>query len=138
VLGLAATVSVTDTEALQELANTPMDRKGFAAFAASLLTGIDDSREALEKVASAEGRSLAQLTRKGDALTELFVSGKGNRGADRYDALNAATEYVDWFHNKPQGWRQLDDGAVSKGMDSALFGNGERMKQRAAALLMRD
>lgn len=134
-LGLAATHFAIEREVSQGLADTPMDRRGFADFVAQLLTGEDDRDAAREAVASSEGRSRAIFDRKGGELVGLFEHGKGNAGVDRFDALNAVTEYIDHQRNRVRKWRTLDQRA--QGLDSAWFGEGARIKQRAVALLTR-
>ena len=48
-------------ETARNLADTPMSRESFVGFAARLLTGKDDEREALEKVGRSEGRTQANF-----------------------------------------------------------------------------
>ena len=59
-------------------------------------------------------------------IVSLFDKGAGNRGASRWDALQAVTDYAD--HG------QTLRGATSR-LESALLGSGAELKQRAFDLL---
>lgn len=64
---------------------------------------------------------------RGELMT-LFQFGAGNRGESRWDWLNAAIEYTD-FYRSTKG----KDKAESR-MKSSLFGSGVALKQRAFEL----
>lgn len=140
-LGYAAEYFDAYGRLAQDLADTPMDRSAFTTFCAQLLTGQDDPKAALEKVAEAEGkkRSETMLNNAFDALLGSFERGKGNAGADRFDALNAVTEYVD--HQRGRMGRYATKakaiGALDRALDSAAFGAGAELKARAVKLLAR-
>lgn len=138
-LGLAHEQFSAYAEMAQEMAETPMNRKQFTAFAAQLLTGKDDEQAALEAVSEAKGRSEARLNSTFEALLSSFERGKGNRGEDRFDALNSVTEFID--HQRGRMTRYTDRakalGADAKALDSAAFGSGAAMKERAVKLLTR-
>jgi phage/plasmid-like protein (TIGR03299 family) len=138
-LGYASEYFAAYQQTAQELADTPMNREAFTAFAARLLTGIDDERAALEKVSQAKGRSETILNNTADALIGNFVRGRGNHGQDAFDALQAVTEYVD--HQRGRMGRYSDKakrlGALDKAMDSAINGQGADLKSRALRLLTR-
>lgn len=138
-LGYAAEYFDAYGDFAQALADTPMNRSEFTTFCAQLLTGVDDGKAAMEKVAEAEGkkRSETMLNNAFDALVGSFERGKGNAGADRFDALNAVTEYVD--HQRGRMGRYATKakamGALDRALDSAAFGAGADLKQRAVKLL---
>ncbi len=74
--------------------------------------------------------SRAEKTR--ESLHRLFETGKGNdlpgsRGT-LWSALNAVTEFVD--HERPTRLRE-GDSAAEKRFESALFGSGAQLKERA-------
>lgn len=66
-----------------------------------------------------------------DKLGTLFVHGAGNRGADRYDALCAVTEWVD--HEGVRGHR--GEHAAQTRYMSGLSGEGAGIKTQALELL---
>lgn len=66
-----------------------------------------------------------------DKLGELFVHGQGNRGADRYDALCAVTEWVD--HEGVRGHRGEHAGQTR--FMSGLSGEGATLKAQALEML---
>jgi len=135
VLGLAVDAAEGQREVMQHLADTPFNGEQFAAFCAQLITGKDDRLEALQVAAQAVGSSKTQLNRKAGELAELFASGDGNKGEDRYDAVNAVTQFIDRQRNRIGDWRKLDAKAQGKRLDSQLFGSGEKTKTRALRLL---
>lgn len=119
-------------EVLQGLADSPMTRDQFRTFAAQILTGKDDAAEAAETVAQSEGRTRSLYARKGGILVAAFEDGAGNFGQDRYDALNAVTQVVDWGL-----WRKdRPDEALDKIATSSQFGHGAALKERALGLLV--
>lgn len=139
-LGYATEYFTEYAETAQTLADTPMSRENFGTFAAQLLTGLDDPKEALEKVAAADGRSETRLNNQFDALETLFHRGKGNTGADRFDALNAVTEYIDHQRGRlssARSSRAAQLAGIDKALDSATFGSGAEMKARALNLLVK-
>lgn len=120
----------------RDLAAAPMDRQSFVGFAARLLTGKDDEQEALETVGRSEGRTKQTLERKGQELLGLFEHGIGNLGRDRFDALNAVTEFVDHQRGRVQSWRERASRLqLDKAIDSMTFGTGAQLKRRALRLL---
>lgn len=138
-LGYAGEYFAAYQETAQELANTPMPREKFSAFVAQLLTGLDDERAAMAKVAEAKGRSETIINNTADALISNFQRGKGNMGADAFDALNAVTEYVDHQRGRMGKYRDQAQrlGALDRALDSAAFGAGADLKARALKLLTR-
>lgn len=138
-LGYASEYFSAYGELAQNLANTPMSREKFTSFAAQLLTGLDDERAALEKVAEAKGRSETMLNTAAGALISNFERGQGNRGQDRFDALQAVTEYVDHQRGRMGRYatRAKAMGALDRALDSAAFGAGAELKARAVKLLSR-
>jgi phage/plasmid-like protein (TIGR03299 family) len=55
-------------------------------------------------------------------IEELFWRGAGNKGINRYDALNAVTDYVDHSRTVRKTGNRLE---------SSILGSGARIKQRA-------
>lgn len=138
-LGYASEYFDAYGQVAQALANEPMSREAFGVFAAQLITGLDDERAALEKVAEAKGRSEAMIDKTAGALIENFQRGLGNGGADRFDALNAVTQYVDHQRGRMGRYatRAKAIGALDRALDSAAFGAGADLKARAVKLLTR-
>ena len=61
-----------------------------------------------------------------DTVGDLFISGTGNHGVNRWDMLNAVTEFVDHKRSKD----------ADKRLDAAWFGGGKDLKQKAWNLLL--
>ena len=61
-----------------------------------------------------------------DTVGNLFVKGTGNHGVNRWDMLNAVTEFVDHKRTKD----------ADKRLDAAWFGGGKDLKQKAWNLLL--
>lgn len=78
----------------------------------------------------------SQANKRHELLKQLFVSGAGNRGETRWDALNAVTEMLDHHSNRegknPTHARQL----LQNRFMSSMQGYGNTVKQRAVSLLM--
>lgn len=159
-LGLAEKHFRLEAKTMQELANSPMTPAEFVTFTLQVLTGEDDADKARAAFEKAEGRSKALYSRKGSELINLFARGAGNHGEDRYDALNAITQWVD--HQRGRGvdagngngggdsaediLRMSLAGVASRAnekvlaksgraLESAWFGSGATLKQRAVNLL---
>jgi len=65
-------------------------------------------------------------------MLTLFHRGTGNLGRTRWDALNGVTEYVDHSRSvRTVGGRNR----AEVRMESALFGTGDTLKDKAFALL---
>jgi phage/plasmid-like protein (TIGR03299 family) len=125
-------------ETAQALADTPMGRAEFLRFAAQVFTGRDSEQEAAEVFNRADGRSRTILENKLEAADSLFTRGIGNLGRDRYDALNAITEFIDHQRGRAANWaRTASRLQVDKAIESATFGAGADLKSRALALLTR-
>jgi phage/plasmid-like protein (TIGR03299 family) len=120
----------------RDLANTPMNRSDFVTFAAQLLTKKDDADEALELVGRSEGKSAKQFRERGQTLLGLFERGIGNRGADRFDALNSVTEFVDHQRGRIASWKSRASRLqINRALDAMTFGGGADLKRRALRLL---
>lgn len=71
-------------------------------------------------------------------ITQGFSEGTGNWGTNRWDAMNAVTEFVD--HHRPVGQSLNTFSLVDvqdKRLEQAWFGTGHNMKQKAFAILSR-
>jgi phage/plasmid-like protein (TIGR03299 family) len=135
-LGLASKSFETQSKVAAALESKPFDRTEMATFAAQMLTGEDSPAEAVRKFREADGRSETRYRALGAELAWLYARGDGNRGETAWDALNAVTEYVDRQRARAGNWRSRRSRTLSEaGLDSALFGAGERMKLRAVRLL---
>lgn len=63
--------------------------------------------------------------RKLAAADHLFNRGIGNGGRDRYDALNAITEFIDHQRGRASNWaRTASRLQIDKAIESATFGAG--------------
>ena len=78
----------------------------------------------------------------GEAMTALFQHGAGNGGANRWDAYNAVTEYLDYSRghgNSADSVWSKDEAVVEKRLANSWFGagahQGEGLRQRAWGLL---
>jgi phage/plasmid-like protein (TIGR03299 family) len=126
----AVKAHATLKQSLQDLANTPMARAEVRGFVCQVITDLDDVEAATEKVAASEGRQYTLYENKGNELMRLFNSGDGNLGTDRYDALNAVTQWIDH-----QRRRIVDYRDKAKAFESGTFGQGAKVKARARKLL---
>jgi phage/plasmid-like protein (TIGR03299 family) len=70
-----------------------------------------------------------------DDLLTLFRDGTGNRGEDRWDALNAVTEFSDHYRSSKG---KNEKTKQENRMKSALFGSGQEFKHQALELLTAD
>lgn len=61
-----------------------------------------------------------------------FSRGTGNRGATRWDAFNAVTEFIDWQST----FRETEFSREENRFESILAGSGARMRARALEMLM--
>jgi phage/plasmid-like protein (TIGR03299 family) len=120
-----------------QLAITPFGRETAREFFAALLTNTttpEAARLACAKAKEESSRSYTMLERKGKELLELYLTGIDNGGAVKLDALQAVTEYVDHARGRSDDWRSKPEN-VSAGLNSALFGAGDQLKQQAVSLL---
>jgi len=79
----------------------------------------------------------SRIVNRREEVIDLFCSGAGNRGASRWDALNAVTEYLD--HHNQAGKLEGKNGfrnAQRRFMSNVLGGAGDITKQRAFDLLL--
>lgn len=135
-LGYAVSYFERYADLAQGLADKPMSHKEFGTFASMILTGVDDPEKALRAVANAEKRSKTLIERDGAQLYNNFVSGRGNAGRDCFDALNSITEFVDHQRGRMGRYKRTTE-RLEQSLDSAAFGQGQRIKQRAVKLLTR-
>jgi phage/plasmid-like protein (TIGR03299 family) len=86
-----------------------------------------------------ERRKTNRIVNRREQIVDLFVGGAGNRGATRWDALNAVTEYLD-HHNqakKLEGKNGFKN-AQRRFVSNNFGGLGDRVKQKALHLLCRN
>lgn len=112
--------------ALAMIPITAADAKNF--FAGFLVTGSDGSES--EKSESDQVEISTRRMNQIDRLVSLFVSGKGNNGANLADLFSAVTDY--YSHESSGG----DDKV--KQIASSEFGNGQTMKSLCWAILKDD
>ena len=67
-----------------------------------------------------------------EKLTDLFSNGTGNRGRTQWDALNAVTEFTDYFRTLRVGNGNAQEARFS----SSLLGSGANFKQKAFDMLI--
>ncbi len=72
-------------------------------------------------------KSTTKAENKREKLLHLFENGRGNQGSSAFDALNAVTEFTNYFNVPSQD--------QSKRLDSAWFGRGSDMNQQAVRVL---
>ena len=66
----------------------------------NLLLPDREISEEVQKLRAVRGRKAStRIPSRREEIVNLFISGAGNRGASRWDALNAVTEYLD-HHNQ--------------------------------------
>ena len=137
-MGLAFASMERQAETFQSLADTPLDTRGFATLIAQLLTERSDPEDALETLAKAEGVRKANLERDGAALMHNWQSRSGAAdnaaGADRYDALQAVTRFIDHQRGRLNVAKRTAKRALAA-TESSMFGTGDDMKRRALRLL---
>lgn len=77
-----------------------------------------------------------QFARKSEKMTDLFIRGQGNKGENRWDALNAVTELLDHHSTKRYKTPSLARRArENRFVSNNLGGYGDSIKQRALTLL---
>jgi len=130
------------TELFQGLADTPMERNAARGFFAMLLTETETLEEATAKIRKAKEsapRTFSSWEDQGSLLMGLFERGTGNFGQDRYDALNAVTEYIDHQRARIRAYRgKTATQQADHRLDSTQFGSGAATKRRAVRLLSRN
>lgn len=128
-------------ELAQNLADTPMSRAEFVQLlAVPLVTKIDDpaaAKDHADKILAEDGRSATMLQNKIEDLLRYFERGKGNGGADRFDALNAVTEYVDSQRGRIATYKANEARLFESRFASGQFGEDADLKGKAVALLTR-
>ena len=142
-LGYAIDYFTAYGELANELAATPMNREEYLrTLVTPLLTGKDDPAEAAEvasKVMAPENKGRAQTNHlnKVNELLAYFSAGKGNHGEDRFDALNAVTEFIDSQRGRIGRYKAAEARLMESRFVSAQFGQGAETKARALRLLSR-
>jgi len=115
---------------MNALAKKAADAYQASQFFAGLLS-TKDNRQAAKMVNSiVDVESSTRRSNQVSRLTELFKSGKGNRGETRADIFSAVTDY---YSHESSGGRN-----VFKQVASSDFGAGQAMKDRALSALDND
>ena len=125
-------------EAFEKIANS-LDKKEMTAaecrgFTTELLP--DPEREKDEKVKEIEVRTTSRLTNRREAIVDLFVNGKGNQGATRWDALNGLTEWVNHHNNIGKLEKQGRQAAERRLVSTLMGGPQDQLMQRGLRLLV--
>jgi len=122
---------------IEELQQDEMTRAEMRTLACQLLTGIDDRDEATKKVAESTGAQHTIYENKGGELMRCYDEGIGaaERGPTAWRAYGAVLEFIDWQRNRMKNWEHNYSRLTTAGLDSALFGDGNRKKQRALRLI---
>ena len=114
-LGLQEAYFANVMRGIERLADERMTQAAANEFLGELF-GQEENREAIS----------TRMQNQIDTVGNLFVKGTGNHGVNRWDMLNAVTEFVDHKRTK-------DD---DKRLDAAWFGGGKDLKQKAWNLLL--
>ena len=114
-LGLQEAYFANVMRGIERLADERMTQPAANEFLVELF-GQEENREAIS----------TRMQNQIDTVGNLFVKGTGNHGVNRWDMLNAVTEFVDHKRTK-------DD---DKRLDAAWFGGGKDLKQKAWNLLL--
>ena len=124
-------------EAFEKIANN-LDKKNMTAdecrgFTTELLP--DPERQKDEKGKEIEVRTTSRLTNRREAIVDLFVNGKGNHGATRWDALNGLTEWVNHHNNIGKLEKQGRQAAERRLVSTLMGGPQDQLMQRGLVLL---
>ncbi len=114
-------------EVFHGLSLVPISAVDAKAFFAGFLVSADSGEE---RDATAEVELSGRRSNQIDRLTSLFVSGKGNNGANLADVFSAVTDY--YSHESSGGENPF------KQVASSEFGNGQAMKALAWKTLRDD
>lgn len=116
--------AIAEKETLQNQINVLYDRsmtsREMTAFSYKLLN-IKDGEETTRQI------------NKSEQLVGLFSRGMGNEGRNAYDALNAVTEYADFYSTSKE--TEGNSRAVNK-FESGFLGPNNALKSRAMELLL--
>ena len=120
----------------QALAESSMDLEGFIGFSTQTFLKVDTSEDVALWFEKASDRSKVMLRNKVTKTADLFMSGIGNEGVSKYDALQAFTEYFDHFdigdvRSKAQAGKK-----AAKALASSMDGNGAETKSRVRQRLL--
>jgi len=114
-LGLQEAYFANVMRGIERLADERMTQAAADEFLVELF-GQEENREAIS----------TRMQNQIDTVGNLFVKGTGNHGVNRWDMLNAVTEFVDHKRSKD----------ADKRLDAAWFGGGKDLKQKAWNLLL--
>jgi len=114
-LGLQEAYFAMMMRGIERLADESMNQVAADEFLVKLF-GQEESPEAIS----------TRMQNQMDTVGDLFISGTGNHGVNRWDMLNAVTEFVDHKRSKD----------ADKRLDAAWFGTGKDLKQKAWNLLL--
>jgi hypothetical protein len=124
------------TETMAKLALIPVSELDAKAFFAAFTTEkADDSDKTKAEQSELSTRRRNQI----DRLTELFVSGKGNKGQNLADLFSAVTDY---YSHENSGQEKTDanedEARKQRQIASSEFGTGAAMKSYAWSILQDD
>ena len=106
-LGLQEAYFAMMMRGIERLADESMNQVAADEFLVKLF-GQEESPEAIS----------TRMQNQMDTVGDLFISGTGNHGVNRWDMLNAVTEFVDHKRSKD----------ADKRLDAAWFGGGKDLK----------
>lgn len=107
---------------MNHLASVPMDNKEMANFTEKLFPANEESE-----------RQPTRTIKIREQVQHLFVHGNGNHGRNRWDALNAVTEYTD--NKRATRGAKTQDQIIAQRFESSVLGNALAIKERAVKLL---
>ena len=119
VLGIADKYFEKLQEAIRYMVDKTMSHEQMEALATVLVPSKTD-----------DGKPSTRAENMRAELNRLFGRGTGNGGSNRWDAMNAVTEYADHFRSVRE--RIVGSGAR---FESSLMGSGAHLKQKAFELL---
>lgn len=118
---------------------TVPEMRGFTTVALPENTYYSDNRKKSNIDKKEEKRRTTnRLNNRREEVVDLFLSGAGNNGSTRWDALNAVTEYMD-HHNQAKKLESEKNGyrnAERRFVSNVLGGSGDSVKQRSLDLLL--
>lgn len=134
ILGLARDSFAVQAEVANSLAKIRMTTERFAEFAMQLVLDKPSYEEAAVAYGKLTKRSKENAEEKAAKLLSCIESSKQRELPDTaYKAVQGVAEFIDWQRNRTSKWLRKNK---QLGLDSALFGEGAKLKQKAQALLL--